>query len=88
MQNPPLVYVARIFAEDNAWLVEFDDCPGCVTFGDTFEEAKARAKEAVEGWLECHVEDGPTPPKPVATEGEPISIDLELSDAIRRLWVE
>lgn len=83
----PLVYRALIVEEPDGWTVEFPDCPGCFTCGDTFEEAYAMAKEAVEGWLECHVESGPMPPKPEATEGFMVAIDQELSDAIRRLWV-
>jgi len=37
---------------DNCYLVEFPDLPGCVTFGDSIEEAKSMAKEALTGYLE------------------------------------
>ena len=32
--------------------------PGCVTYGETIEEAKRMAKEAIELYLESLVEDG------------------------------
>ncbi|OIP74824.1 MAG: hypothetical protein AUK06_02860 [Parcubacteria group bacterium CG2_30_36_18] len=39
-------------AEEGGYNVSFPDFPGCVTFGRTFEEAKAKSKEVLELWLE------------------------------------
>lgn len=39
-------------AEEGGYNVSFPDFPGCVTFGTTFEEAKEKAKEVLELWLE------------------------------------
>lgn len=39
-------------AEENGYNVSFPDFPGCVTFGKNFEEAKKKAKEVLELWLE------------------------------------
>lgn len=36
--------------------MSFPDFPGCVTFGRTFEEAKAKAREALELWIEELIE--------------------------------
>ncbi|MDQ7825775.1 MAG: type II toxin-antitoxin system HicB family antitoxin [Candidatus Eremiobacteraeota bacterium] len=48
-----LRYPARFIpAEEGGFIVEFPDLPGCHTEGDTLEEAKAMAKEALTGWLE------------------------------------
>ncbi len=38
-------------AEEGGYNVSFPDFPGCLTFGRNFEEAKAKAKEALELWL-------------------------------------
>lgn len=48
-----LCYPAKIkhIAEDRSYLVEFPDLPGCLTEGETLEEAKDNAKEALTGWL-------------------------------------
>lgn len=39
-------------AEEGGYNVSFPDFSGCVTFGRTFEEAKEKAKEVLELWLE------------------------------------
>lgn len=46
-------YPAMIRKEVNgSYLVMFPDFPGCVTFGNTFEQAEKMGKEALELWLE------------------------------------
>ena len=39
-------------AKEGGYNVSFPDFPGCVTFGRNFEEAKQKAKEVLELWLE------------------------------------
>ncbi len=39
-------------AEEGGYNVSFPDFPGCVTFGKTFEEAKEKAREVLELWVE------------------------------------
>lgn len=39
-------------AEEGGYNVSFPELPGCVTFGTTFEEAKTKAQEILELWLE------------------------------------
>ncbi len=39
-------------AEEGGYNVSFPDFPGCVTFGRTFEEARTKAHEVLELWLE------------------------------------
>ena len=39
-------------AKEGGYNVSFPAFPGCVTFGRTFEEAKAKAGEVLELWLE------------------------------------
>ena len=39
-------------AEEGGYNVSFPDFPGCVTFGRTFEEAKKKAVEVLELWIE------------------------------------
>lgn len=39
-------------AEEGGFNVSFPLFPGCVTFGITFEEAKEKAQEVLELWLE------------------------------------
>ena len=39
-------------AKEGGYNVSFPDFPGCVTFGRNFEEAKDKAQEVLELWLE------------------------------------
>ena len=39
-------------AKEGGYNVSFPDFPGCVTFGRTFEEAREKAQEVLELWLE------------------------------------
>ena len=38
--------------EQKGFNVSFPDFPGCVTFGNSFEDAKRYAREALELWIE------------------------------------
>jgi predicted RNase H-like HicB family nuclease len=49
-------YYYAIFTQtDEAIEVEFPDLPGCVTFGETWEEAYENAVDVLAGWL-AHAE--------------------------------
>ncbi|MGB3049715.1 MAG: type II toxin-antitoxin system HicB family antitoxin [Polyangiales bacterium] len=45
-------YQAKLHQEDGGYWVEFPDLPGCLTQGDSREEALERAREALSLWLE------------------------------------
>jgi predicted RNase H-like HicB family nuclease/DNA-binding XRE family transcriptional regulator len=57
-------YLACLTREGRRTLIAFPDCPGCQTFAERSEDALAVAREALEGWLEVHLEDGEAPPHP------------------------
>ena len=45
--------------------------PGCITYGDTWDQAVAHAQEAIEGYLETLVQLGKAiPEEPVITPAE------------------
>ena len=75
-------YKAILKREGKRWLVEFPDCPGCVTFGDSKAEALTNAVEALEGWLEANLVRDLVPPLPKARKGEPILVNMTLAIAI------
>jgi antitoxin HicB len=63
-------------AEEGGYVVTCPALPGLVTEGNTMEEARRMAKDALRGYLESLLEDGlPIPPDkpPIA---EPIEIAL------------
>lgn len=60
----------------SAYGVTFPDFPGCVSAGETAEEALVNAHEALAGHVALMVQDGDPLPKPTAVEearGEPDS---------------
>lgn len=44
--------------EEGGYAVSFPDLPGCMSLGDTVEEAIRNANEAKYCWLEAAIEDG------------------------------
>ena len=52
--------------EGGSWLVEYPDLPGCMSDGETIEEAIANAEDAKRGWIAAMKEAGrPVPPPSV-----------------------
>ena len=49
-----IAYPAKIFYdhEDKIYNVRFQDFPGCITYGETLDEAKKMARDALTGVLE------------------------------------
>ncbi len=57
--------------EDKGYVVECPALPGCVSQGDTVEEALENIKDAIQGWLEVAAEMGKSETKiPSAREIE------------------
>ena len=54
---------------DRAYTVTFPDLPGCVTFGNTLDEAKRTAAEALSGYLASIFERNVRIPKPSKPRG-------------------
>jgi predicted RNase H-like HicB family nuclease len=62
-------YIALVHKEDGtSYGVSFPDVPGCVSAGDTFEEALANAAEALAGHLALMKADGDPIPEPSSYE--------------------
>lgn len=51
--------------EDNAYIVTVPELPGCVTHGNTYEEAIQQGKDAIESWIEASNAWGDPIPRPV-----------------------
>jgi predicted RNase H-like HicB family nuclease len=62
---------------EGGFTVTCPSLPGLVTYGETLEEARAMAADAIEGYLECLMEDGlPLP------DSDPVAVP-PLVDQIR-----
>jgi antitoxin HicB len=56
--------------EGGGYLIEFPDLPGCMSDGETPEEAIANGKDAMEGWLDCARKFRDAIPKPSIPQSE------------------
>ena len=50
--------------EGGGWLIAYPDLPGCMSDGDTPEEALVNGKDALAAWLKAAVEAGREIPEP------------------------
>jgi antitoxin HicB len=50
--------------EDGGWLGKIPDLPGCISFGDTKEEALTMIEDARIGWITHRFEQGYPIPEP------------------------
>jgi antitoxin HicB len=84
-------YFARLRKQRNdGYLVEFPDLPGCLTEGETLEEALSNAREALSGWLYVSVLKDEDVPKPKAYSGRgfhEVAPDLDVVVPLLILWI-
>lgn len=59
-----LYYPAVFIPYETGYTVEFPDLPGCVTQGDSLEEAFEMAADAACGWILTSIEDDEIVPSP------------------------
>lgn len=62
-------YPIVVYPEEDGYVAEIEELPGCITQGDTIEEVMARIEGARRGWIEVAYEDGQEIPVP-RTEAE------------------
>jgi len=67
-----LQYPARIHREEDVIWLEFIDLPTCFTQGETIEELKKNAREALSLHLHCMLEDNDEIPDPSNLQGKEI----------------
>lgn len=81
-------------AEGGGYLIEYPDLPGCLSDGETVEEAIANGRDAQAGWIAAMREAGRPVPPPGAEPGTdysgkwvlrtPKSLHRSLADRARR----
>jgi antitoxin HicB len=63
-------------AEEGGYVVTCPALPGLVTEGDTLEEARRMAQDALRGYIESLLEDGLSIPSDKTPVAEPIEIAM------------
>ena len=60
-----LPYTIELTPEpEGGWFVSVKELPGCMSQGDTSEEAIQMIRDAMSGWIEVALEDGDSIPQP------------------------
>ena len=60
-----LPYTIELIREDDTtWFARVVELPGCITEGDSPEDAVAMIQDAMAGWIELGLEDGRAIPEP------------------------
>ncbi len=65
--------------DGGGWLITFPDLPGCMSDGDSIEEAIKNGAEAEKAWLAAADKWGPPKPKSLVAR-LPVSLHRELSN--------
>ena len=65
-----LPYTIELIREDETtWFARVVELPGCMTEGDSAEDAAAMIQDAIAGWIELALADGRPIPTPNPFEG-------------------
>lgn len=70
--------------EEGGFVVTVPALPGCVTYGQTLEEAKRMAAEVITGWLEWLTKEGEpipeeTPPTQKLVSSLQVNVDVPVA---------
>ena len=80
-------YPAVVTKEGKNLLADFPTCPGCQTFAPPGHAIEHEAKEALELWLESHLQERMLPPRPPRTfkarKGTVLWVPVEPKLAVR-----
>ena len=66
--NKPYKMEVQMDIEEGGFVVSFPDLPGCITCGNTIEQAYANAEDAKKCWIEAALEDGTEIPESASTK--------------------
>lgn len=72
-------------AEEGGFVAEVLEFPGCVTQGETVEEAYANLEEAARGWIEAVIDIGQNVPEPASDDLYSGKVVLRLPRSLHRL---
>jgi predicted RNase H-like HicB family nuclease len=82
-----ITYLATIHKDNHSdYGVQFYDFPGCISAGETIEEAKMMATEALKGHISFMLADGDKIPTPSTLET--ILSDADHQDAVAFMPIE
>ena len=74
-------------SEEGGFVVTFPDLPGCLTVGETIEEAYRNAEDAKREWLLAAMESGIAIPEPDSVESYSGQFKLRIPRSLHRQLV-
>jgi antitoxin HicB len=84
-----LPYTIELVPEpQEGWFVSVRELPGCMSQGDTPEEAIEMIQDAMRGWIEVSLEDGDPIPEPRSIEGYSGKFVVRVPRSLHRELVE
>ena len=73
---------------EGGFVVRYPDLPGCISVGETMEQALANAEDAKRTWLLAAIEDGANITKPDSLEGYSGQFKLRIPKSLHRSLAE
>ena len=70
--------------DEGGFVVSYPDLPGCITCGETVEQAVANAQDAKKAWFEAALEDGAEIHEPDSLEGYSGQFKLRIPRSLHR----
>ncbi len=74
--------------DEGGFVVSYPDLPGCVTCGETVENAVANALDAKKAWIEAALEEGISIYEPDCLDDYPVQFKLKLPRSLHRTLAE
>lgn len=74
--------------DEGGYAVRYPELPGCITVGDTMQEALDNAKDAMRAWITAALEDGIEIPEPDADDNYSGQFKLRIPKSLHRSLAE
>lgn len=74
--------------DEGGFVVSYPDLPGCLSSGETIEEAVSNAADAKRAWLEAAIEDGVVIQEPSSLDDYSGQFKLRLPKSLHRSLAE
>lgn len=84
-----LPYTRELIKEpEGGWFIRIKELPGCMSQGDTVEDAMTMIEDAMLGWLDVSLEDGDEIPEPKLDEDYSGKFVVRLPRSLHRQLAE
>ena len=74
--------------DEGVYVISFPDLPGCLSSGETLEQAAENANDAKRAWIEAAIEDGIEVPEPESDADYSGQFKLRIPKSLHRSLAE